>query len=471
MARAFDLRRAFAQDPCRAARYAVGAAGLYVDYSKNLVDDEALAALAETALAAGVPAARESLFAGGAVNASEGRPALHTALREAAPRPEVAQTLGQMERIAGAWRGQVRDVVHIGIGGSILGPRLACEALQHAAESGPRIRFASGPDPRELGQVLAECDPRSTALILVSKSFTTPETLAAAAAARAWAPAAPVVAATGNAPAARALGIRDTLDIPPWVGGRYSLWGAAGLALAVQNGFGAFAGLLSGARAMDAHFRDAPLAANAPMLLALLSVWYRNAWGRPAAAVIPYAHGLRRLAEYVQQLEMESNGKGVTAHGAPVERPTAPVVFGGPGTAAQHAIGQRLHQGPGFVPVDFVVDASGGPALAANALAQAQALMEGLDAPGEPHRACPGGRPSTTIVLPRLDAPHLGALLALYEHKVFVESVVWGVNAFDQWGVELGKRLAGPVEAALATGECGGLDASTAALVEVVRDA
>jgi glucose-6-phosphate isomerase len=462
----FDLRRAFADDPGRAGRLSVAAAGLHADFSKNLLDDGALAALVGAAQAAGLPEARRALFAGEVVNASEGRAALHPALRADPPPPWAARTLERMAAIATDWRGRVRHVVHIGIGGSALGPRLVCEALRPHAD-GPRARFAQSPDPQDLSEALEGCAPDATAFIVASKSFTTPEALSVARAARAWGPSAPVVAATGNADATRALGIApdDILDIPAGVGGRFSLWGAVGLPVMAQNGPGAFADLLAGARAMDAHFLAAPLAANAPALLGLLSVWYRSAWGRGAAACFPYAHGLRALPAYLQQLMMESCGKAAGARG-----PTAPVVFGAPGPDAQHAIGQWLHQSPDWAPADFIVVADALAALPAAALAQAQGLMEGYAA-DDPARACPGGRPSTTIVLPRLDAFHLGALLALYEHAVFTASVVWGVNAFDQWGVELGKRLTGPVEAALSGGSTGGLDASTAALVKVVRDA
>lgn len=468
----FVLSKAFAQDPKRAQRFSVEAAGLYIDLSKNLIDDRALSLLCDWAHTQKVALRRDALFAGGAVNMSENKPALHTALREDPPRPEVAKTLNQMESLSKSWRagGRIRDVVHIGIGGSVLGPRLICEALC-PQRNGPRIHFVSNIDPKDMEEVLCDCVPETTAFIVASKSFTTPEVLFCVAAAKAFAPNAPMCAATGNAKAAQDFGIAPDhiLGVPPWVGGRYSLWGSVGLCLALQNGFDVFRTFLSGARAMDDHFCAEPFENNAPVLLALISVWYRTFWKRPAAAIIPYAHGLRSLPEYVQQLEMESNGKGVDLEGLPVKGPTAPVIFGGVGTNAQHAIGQRLHQGPDFVPVDFVVSAAGENALAASALAQAQALMEGAEVPDNPHRACPGGRPSTTIVMPDLEPRALGALLALYEHKVFVESVLWNINAFDQWGVELGKTLAGPMHSFLMGQEnMDILDSSTRALIEKI---
>ncbi|HKP79526.1 MAG TPA: glucose-6-phosphate isomerase, partial [Phenylobacterium sp.] len=395
-----------------------------------------------------------------------------------------------------------RAIVHIGIGGSDLGPRLVWEALKPLD---PRIelRFVANVDPAELAQALAGLDPAETMIVTVSKTFTTLETLANAEAARAWlraslgmasdahlvaVSAAPDKAQAFGAPADQVFGFWD------WVGGRYSIWSSVGLSCAVALGYDVFARMLAGARAMDEHFQTAPMGANAPVLLALAHVFNRNGLGRSIRAVVPYAQRLRLFAAFLQQLEMESNGKRVTADGRPVLRPTAASVFGDAGTNGQHAFFQLLHQGTEVVPVDIlaVVEGSeGDPAaqtkLLANAVAQAEALMVGrteadvraeLTAAGRaasdidalaPQRTFPGDRPSTFILLDRLDPERLGALVALYEHKTFVEGVLWGINSFDQWGVELGKTLAARVLAELEGGPAGHHDPSTAALVARLR--
>jgi glucose-6-phosphate isomerase len=495
----------FAAEPDRLDRLTLPAAGLLLDLSKQPWSLTELDELIDLARVSDVEAARRRLFAGEIVNASEGRPALHMALRaadgadyRAAGEPvsrEVEATRAAVAgfaeavrsgSITGATGRPFRAIVHIGIGGSDLGPRLIWEALKPLAPS-IDLRFAANVDPAELAQALTGLDPAETLVVVVSKTFTTLETLTNAEAARAWlrATLGPVgdshLAAVSAAPdraqafgvsADRVFGFRD------WVGGRYSLWSAVGLSCAAALGPEVFARLLAGARAMDRHFVEAPLAANAPVLLALAHVFNRNGLDRPLRAVVPYAQRLRLFAPFLQQLEMESNGKRVTADGAPVARPTAASVFGDAGTNGQHAFFQLLHQGTDVIPVDFVavrLGAEGDPAaqtkLLANVVAQAEALMVGRPPAETPdsQRAFPGDRPSSFILMERLDPEALGALIALYEHKTFVEGVLWGINSFDQWGVELGKTLAARVLTELEGGPAGAHDPSTAALIARLR--
>jgi glucose-6-phosphate isomerase len=401
-------------------------------------------------------------------------------------------------------------VVNIGIGGSDLGPRLVCDALadpQAHDVAAPAVSFVSNVDPEHLTRTLATHDPASTLFVVTSKTFTTQETLANAHAARAWLAAAlpgcdlhsHFVAVTNNVAAARAFGVRDDdiLPMPEGVGGRYSLWSAVGLPIAIAQGFERFAELLGGAREMDEHFASTPLAANVPVVLGLLGWWSARWLQRPQRVIVPYAHALARLPAYLQQLMLESNGKSVTRDGRPVDGPTASALWGDTGTDSQHAFFQWLHQGTHEVPVEFIVPVraahplgSQQALLVANALAQAQALLVGrddasiraqlsssglssdaLDA-AVAARRCPGDRASTTILMPSLDPRTLGALLALYEHRTFVEGILFGINSFDQWGVELGKSLAGPIVAALADGAPlpQGTDGSTQALVKRARE-
>jgi glucose-6-phosphate isomerase len=507
----------FDAEPDRLARLGVTAAGLDIDLSKqpwSLADLEACLALAG---AGGVEAARARLFAGDAVNASEGRAALHMALRapkgsafKAQGEPvsaEVDETRARMAAFAdrvrsgaltGATGQPFRAVVHIGIGGSDFGPRLVWEALRPVAPQ-IELRFIANVDPAEAALALQGLDPAQTLVVVVSKTFTTQETMTNAETAKAWLRAAlgpkgdahlvavstalDHVAAFG-VPAGQVFGFRD------WVGGRYSVWSSVGLSCAIGLGPATFEALLAGAAAMDAHFQAAPLAANAPVLLALAHIFNRNGLGRGARAVVPYAQRLHLLPNFLQQLEMESNGKRVTADGQPVAHATAAAVFGDAGTNVQHAFFQLMHQGTDVIPVDFIAvrqAAEGDPAaqtiLLANAIAQAEALLVGRTeadvraeltargvAPAEietlaPQRTFPGDRPSAFILLDRLDAGRLGALLALYEHKTFVEGVLWGINSFDQWGVELGKSLASRVLGELKGGPAGAHDPSTAALI------
>lgn len=520
-ARVRRIASLFDAEPARLARLTVEAAGLTLDLSKQPWSLTDLAGLLDLARIAGVEAARGRLLGGEVVNRSEGRPALHAALRAApgagfkadgaAVSGEVDATRAAMKAFADAVRcGAItgatgkpfRAILHIGIGGSDLGPRLIWEALK-PLQPQIELRFAANVDPAELAQAIAGLDPAETLVVVVSKTFTTLETLANAEAARAWlrealgAGADAHLAAVSAAPdRAQAFGVAAdrVFAFWDWVGGRYSLWSAVGLSCATALGFEVFERLLAGARAMDAHFAEAPLERNAPVLLALAHVFNRNGLNRPARAVVPYAQRLRLFAAFLQQLEMESNGKRVDAQGRPLARATAAAVFGDAGTNGQHAFFQMLHQGTDVIPVDFVAvreGSEGDPAmqrkLLANVVAQAEALLVGrsesevraeLEAKGlpkaeidelAPQRAFPGDRPSSFILLERLDPERLGALIALYEHKTFVEGVLWGINSFDQWGVELGKTLATRVLGELEGGPAGAHDPSTEALIAKLR--
>ena len=497
------LRDLFEQDPERFRRFSIAGEGLLLDYAKNRVTEETMALLRALAEQADLAGWRARLFAGEAINVTEGRAALHVALRAPASAaievegadimPRIAITLERMRSFTEAFgRGERRgatglpitDVVNIGIGGSDLGPLMVTEALHARTRPRPRLHFVSNVDPGHLGRALAGLEPESTLFIVASKSFTTQETRLNAEAARRWLQAglktqascdAHFVAVTANPGRARDFGVSDCFEIWDWVGGRFSLWSAVGLPIALALGFEAFEELLAGARAMDEHFLNAPLDANQPLTLALLGLWYADFFGAQSQAVIPYSQALHRLPAYLQQAEMESNGKSVDRDGRPVGVPTAPVIWGEPGTNAQHAVFQLLHQGTPLVPVDFIVVAKDGAkgeadgderqeALLANALAQSAALMQGrnevearaaLEADGLdeeaiarllPHKVFPGNRPSTTILLDNLTPHRLGQLIALYEHKIFCQGVLWGLNAFDQWGVELGKELAAEIQ-------------------------
>jgi len=519
-----SIRQFFEAEPDRLSRLRIDAAGLMVDLSKQSWSSSALDAALRLAVAANVENARARLFAGEAVNASEGRAALHPALRApvgAAFRAQGDPISSEVEAVRAAMRvfaegvrsGTIRGatgepfaaVVHIGIGGSDLGPRMVWEALKPLAH-GIELRFVANVDPADITAALSGLDPARTLVVVVSKTFTTQETMANAQVARAWlrgalgeagandhlaaVSAAPKVAAAFGVAHERVFAFRD------WVGGRYSVWSAVGLSCAVGLGWDCFERFLAGAAQMDAHFVSAPLERNAPVLVALAQIYNRNALGRGARAVIPYAQRLRYLPSFLQQLEMESNGKRVSAEGLPLVRATAPVVFGEPGANGQHAFFQMLHQGTDVIPLEFiaVAHAGEGPAelhakLLANCLAQAEAFMVGrseadvrdeLAAKGvsaaqadilAPQRTFPGDRPSTLILLDRLTPERLGALIALYEHKTFVEGVIWGINSFDQWGVELGKVLAGRILEELEGGVVHSHDPSTTALIKQLRAA
>ena len=469
----------------RAANFRLEAAGLYLDYSRNLVTDEVMETLAGLTEASPLSTHREAMFRGEAINTTEERPVLHTALR-AAPEDLQADGLGELsgeieaqlgrireisERIrAGQWLGvtgkPVRDVVNLGIGGSDLGPKLVCEALKEFAHEDIRCHFISNVDGEPIRSLLRVLDPETTLVIVSSKSFTTQETLLNAYTAAQWfqesfqeglgidnpfttphfigITAAPAKAIQAGIPEDQLLLFGD------WVGGRYSLWSSIGLTIAITAGYDNFARLLEGARQMDRHFRSAPPARNMPVILALLGLWYANFLDAESHAVIPYCERLRHLPFYLQQLDMESNGKSVTFSGEQVNQATGPIVWGLTGTDGQHSFFQLLHQGTHLVPVDFIgigEDELSSPehhrVLLANMLAQSVALMEGKQSENLPSwRNYPGNRPSNVLLLDRLTPESLGALIALYEHKVFVQGSLWNINSFDQWGVELGKELA-----------------------------
>ncbi len=508
-AKAFDLRRAFAADVKRFSAFSVEAPEVFADLSKNLVDDRALALLLDLAAECDVGLQRNAMLAGEPINSTEGRAVLHTALR--APRgqgpfsDEVHGVLDAMlayaERIRDTAASGIRDVVNIGIGGSDLGPQMAVIALQEQAHPAIRSHFVSNVDAHDIARVLARVDPANTLFIVASKTFTTQETMTNARLAKDWFVARGgqdiakhFAAVTTNVAAAAEFGIDTTFGFWDWVGGRYSLWSAIGLPLAIAIGADAFREFLAGAHAMDRHFAGAPPNKNLPLLLGLLDVWYRDFHGFPSRCVAPYHQGLARFPAYLQQLEMESNGKCVDAFGEALPYATSPVVWGEPGTNGQHAFFQMLHQGTDVVPVEFLVvrqpahdHADSHAKLLSNGLAQAQALMLGKTAQvarGERaptaaadidpdvlarHRSFPGNRPSTMLVLEKLTARSLGALIALYEHRVFTSGAIWGINSFDQWGVELGKALANDLLPRLASGDTAGLDGSTAGLIRRLR--
>jgi glucose-6-phosphate isomerase len=512
------LRALFAEDPQRAERFACEAAGIHLDYSKNLIDARTLPLLTALAEAQGLRARIDAMFAGEAINVTEGRAVRHVALRAPADAsirvdgrdvvPDVHAVLARMRDFAervreGAFTGhtgrRIRHVVNLGIGGSDLGPRMACQALAPYAHPELDVRFVANVDPCDLSSALRGLDPAETLFIVCSKTFTTLETLANARAARAWcvealgddAVAKHFAAVSTNLPEVAKFGIApdNVFGFWDWVGGRYSLESAIGLSLMLCIGPDRFDELRAGSHAMDEHFRTAPFDGNLPVLLALLGVWYGNFWGSETHAILAYDHHLELFATYLQQLDMESNGKSVERDGRPALHQTAPIVWGEPGTNGQHAFFQLLHQGTRCVPCDFIGFArSTDPArdrhalLVSNFLAQSEALAFGRSreevlAEGVPrelaaHRTFAGNRPSNTLFARQLDPHTLGALIALYEHKVFVQGVVWNVNSFDQWGVELGKALAGRIAGELSgDGDPGEAhDASTASLIRLYRD-
>lgn len=511
--RDLDLRDAFARDASRFESFAVEAPEVFADLSKNLWDLATRKLLVELARECGLEARRDAMFAGAPINVTEGRAVLHTALRAPAGHGlyshDVQSVLEPMlayaERVRDVAASGIRDVVNIGIGGSDLGPQMAVAALESVAHPQLRFHFVSNVDGHDLAPVLARVDARSTLFVIASKTFTTQETMANAQFARAWflqgygpggeaAIAKHFAATTTNVAAAASFGIDTTFGFWDWVGGRYSLWSAIGLPIAIAIGAPAFRELLAGAHAMDRHFAEAPLERNLPALLGLLDVWYRNFHGFGSRSVAPYHQGLRRLPAYLQQLEMESNGKCVDLEGTSLPFSTSPVIWGEPGTNGQHAYFQMLHQGTDVIPVEFIAvkrpshpHADLHAKLLANCLAQGQALMQGkttAQAAGESaptaskslepsviarHRTFPGNRPSSTFVLDALTPRSLGALVALYEHRVFTSGALWGINSFDQWGVELGKALCNDLLPRLASGDAQGLDGSTAGLLSRLR--
>ncbi|MGE0874158.1 MAG: glucose-6-phosphate isomerase [Burkholderiales bacterium] len=441
----------FGSDAARAASLMAAAPGMRYEYARQRVNALTLRLLTRLAEERGLAEWREAMLAGRRVNTTENRAAAHADLRAGDDAPQdVKASLARMRELAQALRARgVRRIVNLGIGGSDLGPRMVADALGTPA-SADRVRFVANVDPLELSRALDGAEPASTVFIVVSKTFTTQETMANAAAAKRWLGSKPIaehmIAATSNTAAARAVGIRDVLAMPESVGGRFSLWSTVGFAIMCAIGADAFDELLAGARESDIHFATAGFDANVPVLMALLGIWNTNFLGARAHAVLPYAHALRLLPAYLQQLEMESNGKCVDHAGRPVAYATAPAIFGAEGTVGQHSFHQWLHQGTHLVPADFIVFEDTHELLRANAEAQAEALMQGTTDPTLPAwRQQPGNRASSTLRFERLDARNLGRLLAMYEHKVFVQGVIWNVNSFDQWGVELGKQMANEI--------------------------
>jgi len=514
VAKDWHLRELFAADGRRAEAMTASAAGLTLDYSKNRVTEETMRLLFDLAREAGVPAYRDRMFSGEKINATEGRAALHVALRNVSNTPilvdghdvmpEVNRVLDQMRRFSsavrdGSWTGytgrRLTNIVNIGIGGSDLGPVMAYEALKPFSDRSLTVRFVSNVDGTHIAEALRDLDPAETLFIIASKTFSTQETMTNAATARQWlveklddeaAVARHFVALSTHAPAVQEFGIaaENMFEFWDWVGGRYSLPSAIGLPVMIAIGPDNFDKLLSGYHAMDRHFAEAPLAKNLPVILGVLGVWHNNFFGAESHAILPYDQYLSRFAAYFQQGDMESNGKSVTIDGQPVTWQTGPIVWGEPGTNGQHAFYQLLHQGTKLVPADFIGFAkSQNPIgdhhakLMANFIAQTEALAfgktaeelraEGVAEDLVPHRTFAGNRPTNTIVADQLDPHILGALIALYEHKIFVQGVIWGINSFDQWGVELGKALAKKILPELTASEEPKLshDSSTNALI------
>ncbi|EDZ98253.1 Glucose-6-phosphate isomerase [Burkholderia sp. H160] len=502
--------------PTRAERFTFAGGGLAADFSKHRITDETLQLLVQLAREAGVEKRRDAMFAGEVVNPTEGRAALHTALRATDPNaPFFADVQAERKKMAafaeqvrsGAWTGytgkRIRHVVNIGIGGSDLGPKMVVHALHHLATPEISTHFVSNVDGADLYNVMQQIDPEETLAIIVSKTFTTLETMTNARSLRDFfiekgcpgsALAKHFVGVSANTAEVVKFGIakENVFSMWDWVGGRYSLWSAVGLSIMIAVGPQQFDELLAGANEMDQHFRTAPLEKNLPVLLGMIGIWYRNFFGSQSYLVAPYSQALHFLPSYLQQLEMESNGKSARLDGAFVDYATSAVTWGEPGTNGQHAFFQMLHQGPTIVPIDFIAVltpehplASHHPKLLANCFAQSEALMlgrtleeakkvAGPDKPElAPHLTFPGNRPTATLLLDALTARTLGALIALYEHKVLVQASVWNINPFDQWGVELGKILGKVVEADLgaASADVKKHDSSTATLIARARAA
>ena len=490
------MRVQFAVDPNRFKRYSVSGAGILLDYSKNRIDEDAMAALFDLARAAGVEERRDLMCEGEHINITEDRAVMHMALRYQGDHPvpvdgkdvmpDIRAVLAAVETYTDAVRaGDIRghggeqftDVVNIGIGGSDLGPAMVTLALEPYTRADLRAHYVSNVDGAHIHDILKRLDPKRTLFIVASKTFTTDETMTNANTAREWIAdtlgeeAVPnhFAAVSTNIPACAKFGIREDriFGFWDWVGGRYSVWSAIGLPIAIAVGYDNFAKFLAGADAMDRHFLTAPLEENLPVIMAMLGVWYRNVWGFSTHAVLPYDQRLSRFAAYLQQQDMESNGKSVTLAGKPVGWSTGPIVWGEPGTNGQHAFYQLIHQGTDVIPADFLIAARPHESLpphhaklVANVLAQSEALMlgkteeevvaelkaQGLDKANikelTPHKVFPGNRPSNTLFYEQLTPETLGSLVALYEHKVFTQGVIWNVNSYDQWGVELGKQLA-----------------------------
>jgi glucose-6-phosphate isomerase len=522
----WTLRDLFAENPNRFKEFSIAAGGLFLDYSKNRLNRQTVQLLCALARERGVEERRAAMFTGAKINNTENRAVLHTALR--APRGTALEIDGQdidhdvhavLDRIkaftdrvrSGEWRGHtgaaITDIVNIGIGGSDLGPEMVCRALRSFTHPRLSLHFVANVDGHDLDAVLSRVNPATTLFIIASKTFTTAETMQNAGSARNWflqsaaIEALPkhFVAVSTNTKAVTAFGI-DAANMFPfwdWVGGRYSIWSAIGLSVALAVGAERFAEFLAGAHTMDEHFRSAPLEQNMPVLLGLIGVWHRNFFACTSISIAPYHQDLSQFADYLQQLEMESNGKRVTRDGAQLHYESCPAVWGNIGTNGQHAYFQLLHQGTDVIPVDFIAALKAThhlpghqAALLANCFAQSEAFMRGKTAdevledlhaqqlpPAEieallPHKTFPGNRPSNTILMDSLNPGSLGALIALYEHKTFVQGVIWDVNSFDQWGVELGKVLAKNIHAEL-TGDAHPQehDSSTNGLIAMAKAA
>lgn len=490
------MRDMFAADPDRFEEFSVSLGSLLLDYSKNRINGETMKLLIALAKEAGLEKARDAMFGGEKINTTENRAVLHTALRNRSDRPvyvdgkdvmpQIKAVLEKMKTFSnavrdGQWKGAtgkaMTDVVNIGIGGSDLGPVMVVEALKHYQKKGLNTHFVSNVDGTHIVETLKNLNPETTLFIVASKTFTTQETLTNAKTARDWLVAAlgenavakHFVALSTNTEEVKKFGIdpANMFEFWDWVGGRYSLWSAIGLSIAIAVGYDNFVELLTGGFEMDEHFRNAPLEKNIPVILGVLGVWYHNFFGAEAYAVLPYDQYLHRLPAYLQQADMESNGKGVSKDGKPVSYTTGPILFGEPGTNGQHSFYQLIHQGTHLIPCDFIVPAISlnetgdhHPILLSNVFAQAEALMKGktaaevraeFEAQGASeekiqallnHKIFSGNRPSNMILVEKIDPKTLGRLIAMYEHKIFVQGVIWNVNSYDQWGVELGKQLA-----------------------------
>lgn len=497
----------FVRDPKRFERMSLQMDGLFLDYSKNLVAPEVFDSLIKLAQCSPLVQRRAQMFAGDIINVTENRPVLHTALRNRGDEPvyvdgrdvmpDIRKTLEQIRDFtdavrSGGWTGatgkRITDVVNIGIGGSDLGPNLVCRALLDQRHPDLDFHFVSNVDGHHIQKVLQGLNPDTTLFVVSTKTFSTQETLLNARTARRWflqhsgsgetAIARHFVAVSTNKAAAGEFGIpaENVFEFWAWVGGRYSLWSSIGLPIALSIGCEGFEELLDGAYAMDRHFQDAPLDRNMPVIMAVLGIWYINFLGAESHAVVPYDQALHQLPAFLQQLDMESNGKSVDLDGQPVDYKTGPIVWGQTGSNGQHAFFQLLHQGTRFVPIDFIASLKPDTAprehqfaLLTNMLAQASAFMSGESAPdGELYTQCPGNRPSNVLLMDELSPRNLGALLALYEHKVFVQGVIWNINSFDQWGVQLGKRLASEISTRIGR-ESGEFDPSTQGLMALVR--
>ncbi len=498
----------FAADPQRFDKMSLRVGGLFLDYSKHHVSEAVLAKLLELADHSALVQRRAQMFSGDIINVTENRPVLHTALRNLGKEPlmvdgqdvmpEIQRTREQIRAFSeavrsGEWRGysgeRIRDVVNIGIGGSDLGPNMACRALLKYRHADVNFHFVSNVDGAHIQKVLKRLDPATTLFIVSTKTFSTQETLLNAKTARRWFldnagedadVGAHFIAASTNRKAAMEFGIREenVFEFWAWVGGRYSMWSSIGLPIALSIGFDGFMEMLEGAYAMDQHFIQAPNARNMPVLMALIGIWYINFQGAETHAIVPYDQALHQLPAFLQQLDMESNGKSVDIFGHPVDYKTGPIVWGQTGSNGQHAFFQLLHQGTRYVPIDFIASLKPEPgveehhfALLTNMLAQANAFMEGSQKGSQldPY-SCPGNRPSSVLLLDELTPKNLGALIALYEHKVFVQGVIWNINSFDQWGVQLGKRIAGEISERIDE-HSQDFDISTQGLLALVREA